>query len=227
MNPIKSFQPTVGAHVHDALNNVWITLKAEHVADMERGIRQYGRESGIENWDGFILDGWLPPEATPPETIRTPGPGANSQLDAIRVALRAHAMSDYMLMPEQVEAIMSEARAEAVEGVIELAKETVASADARDRFVAQLRAARARRSTAHARQGRRDRPPDHPTGEYPSWAPEDIEALISGARAEVVRQAAELVTQAVLATDTRDRLLARLRQFQASDSRDAPPASSP
>jgi Tfp pilus assembly protein PilW len=159
--------------------------------------------------------------------MRTPGPGANSQLDAIRTALRANAMSDYMLMPEQVEAIMSEARAEGVEGVIELVKETVASADARDRLVAQLRAARARRSTARARQGRRDRPPDHPTGEYPYWAPEDIEALISGARAEVVRQAAELVTQAVLATYTRDRLLARLGQFQASDSRDAPPASSP
>jgi hypothetical protein len=47
MNPIKTFQPTVGAHVHDTLNNVWITLEAEHVVDMERGIHNYGRERAI------------------------------------------------------------------------------------------------------------------------------------------------------------------------------------
>jgi hypothetical protein len=36
MNPIRTFKPTVGAHVHDTLNNMWMTLTAEDVADMER-----------------------------------------------------------------------------------------------------------------------------------------------------------------------------------------------
>jgi hypothetical protein len=140
VNPISSFEPVVGAHVHDSLNNVWITLTAEHVAEMERELRKHGRRDlAIENWDGFMLDGWLPPEATPPETIRTPGPGANSQLDAIRVALRANAMSDYMLMAEQVEAIIAEARSEGIAEAMALVEQADLPADARDRLVASLR----------------------------------------------------------------------------------------
>jgi hypothetical protein len=140
MNPIKTFKPTVGAHVHDVLNNVWMTLTAEDVADMERSIRDYGRKSGLENWDGYVLDAWLPPEATPPATIRTPGPGeGRSQLAAIRLAVKANATSDFMLPQEQVEAIISEARAEGVAEAIELVRQADLPPEAQDRLVMRLR----------------------------------------------------------------------------------------
>jgi hypothetical protein len=138
MNPISTFEPMVGAHVHDSLNNMWITLTTHDVAAMQRRVRKYGREDGIENWDGLILDGWLPPEETPPPTIRTPGPGA-SQLDAIRLALTAGAMSEYMISPEQLEAIIAEARAEAVAEAIGLVEAADLPPDALDRLVARLR----------------------------------------------------------------------------------------
>jgi hypothetical protein len=138
MNPIRTFRPTVGAHVHDALNNVWMTLTADDVAEMERDTRKYGRERGIENWDGFVLDGWLPPEATPPPTIRTPGPGA-SQLAAIRVALSSGAMSDYMIGPEQLEAIIAEARGEGVAEAIALVEAADLPSGAREALLTRLR----------------------------------------------------------------------------------------
>jgi hypothetical protein len=140
MNPIKTFEPMVGAHVHDVLNNMWITLSTDDVADMERSIRAYGREGGLENWDGYILDGWLPPEATPPATIRTPGPGENrSQLAAIRLAFDANALGDFMLSQEQMESIIAEARAEAVAEAIELVKDAELPSEACDRLVTRLR----------------------------------------------------------------------------------------
>jgi len=39
MNPISTFEPTIGAHVHDTLNNLWITLTATDVEEMERDLR--------------------------------------------------------------------------------------------------------------------------------------------------------------------------------------------
>jgi hypothetical protein len=139
MNPISTFEPTAGAHVHDALNNVWMTLTGEDVAEMQRELREHGRRDwAIENWDGFVLDGWLPPEATPPATVRTPGPGA-SQLEAIRIALRADALSEYMLHAEQLEAIIAEARAEGIADAVALVEKADLPLEARDRLIARMR----------------------------------------------------------------------------------------
>src|SRR5829696_1200815 len=118
MNPISTFEPIVGAHVHDVLNNIWMTLTAEDLADMKAAAATHGREDGIENWDGFILNAWLPTEATPPATIPTPGPDG-SRLQAVRLALNANAIGDFSLHRDELEAIISEARAE---GIAEAAK---------------------------------------------------------------------------------------------------------
>jgi hypothetical protein len=142
MNPISTFEPTIGAHVHDTLNNLWITLTATDVEEMERDLRKQGRRDwAIENWDGFILDGWLPPEATPPATIRTPGPGKiGSQLQAVRLALNTNALEDFSLHREQVKAVISEARREAVAEALELVKAAEGlSEEARDRLLTRLR----------------------------------------------------------------------------------------
>ena len=71
-------------------NNISMTLTAEDVADMKESVATHGREDGILNWDGFILDSWLPPEANPPATIPTPGPDG-SRLQAVRLALNSNA----------------------------------------------------------------------------------------------------------------------------------------
>jgi hypothetical protein len=66
----------------------------------------------------------LPPEVTPPATIRTPGPGEiRSQLQAVRVALNANALEDFSLHREQLEALISEARAEGIADAIKLLEE--------------------------------------------------------------------------------------------------------
>ena len=139
MNPISTFEPIVGAHVHDVLNNIWMTLTAEDLADMKAAAATQGREDGIENWDGFILNAWLPTEATPPATIPTPGPDG-SRLQAVRLALNANAIGDFSLHRDELEAIISEARAE---GIAEAAK-LVDAADGlaekdRERLIIRLR----------------------------------------------------------------------------------------
>jgi hypothetical protein len=114
VNPISTFEPTVGAHVHDTLNNIWMTLTADDVDEMQRELREHGRRDwAIENWDGFILDAWLPPEATPPATIPTPGPDG-SRIQAVRLALKANAIEDFSLHRDEIEAIIAEARAEGI-----------------------------------------------------------------------------------------------------------------
>jgi hypothetical protein len=140
MNPISTFVPTVGAHVHDTLNNMWITLTAEDVEDMESELREHGRrERAFENWDGFILDGWLPPEVTPPPTVRTPGPG-DSQLQTVRIALNSNAIEHFSLHREQVEAMISEARAEGISEAVRLVEQAEALPEsARDWLLVRLR----------------------------------------------------------------------------------------
>jgi hypothetical protein len=46
MNPISTFEPTVGAHVHDVLNNIWMTLTADDVDEMQRELRELVGETG-------------------------------------------------------------------------------------------------------------------------------------------------------------------------------------
>jgi hypothetical protein len=58
---MSTFKPAVGVRVYDALNDEWFALTPEYLADMEREIAAYGWKRGTENWDGMILDGWLPP----------------------------------------------------------------------------------------------------------------------------------------------------------------------
>jgi hypothetical protein len=140
VNPISTFEPTVGAHVHDTLNNIWMTLTADDVDEMQRELREHGRRDwAIENWDGFILDAWLPPEETPPATIPTPGPDG-SRIQAVRLALKADAIDDFSLHRDEIEAIISEARAE---GIAEATK-LVEAADGlsekdRERLIVRLR----------------------------------------------------------------------------------------
>jgi hypothetical protein len=139
VSPISTFEPTVGAHVHDVLNNIWMTLTAEDVADMKKWAARRGREDGIENWDGFVLDAWLPPEAIPPATIPTPGPDG-SRIQAVRLALNANAIEDFSIHRDDIEAIVSEARAEGIADAIKL----VEAADGlqekeRERLIVRLR----------------------------------------------------------------------------------------
>src|SRR5215203_4346586 len=95
--------------------------------------------SMIGEWDGFVLDAWLPPEATPPATIPTPGPDG-SRLLAVRLAMKANAIEDFSLHRDEIEAIISEARAE---GIAEATK-LVEAADGlsekeRERLIVRLR----------------------------------------------------------------------------------------
>ena len=61
-NPMSTFKPAVGVRVHDALNDEWFALTPKYVAAMEQEIAEFGWKRGTENWDGLILDGWLPPD---------------------------------------------------------------------------------------------------------------------------------------------------------------------
>ena len=140
MNPISTFEPTVGAHVHDTLNNIWMTLTADDVDEMQRELREHGRRDwAIENWDGFILDAWLPPEATPPATIPTPGPDG-SRIQAVRLALKANAIEDFSLHRDEIEAIISEARAEGIAEATKLVDEAEGIPEKeRERLIVRLR----------------------------------------------------------------------------------------
>jgi hypothetical protein len=131
VNPISTFEPTVGAHVHDTLSNIWMTLTADDVEEMQR--------ERIENWDGFVLDAWLPPEATPPATIPTPGPD-RSRIQAVRLALKANAIEDFSLHRDELEAILSEARAEGIAEATKLVDEAEGIPEKeRERLIIRLR----------------------------------------------------------------------------------------
>jgi hypothetical protein len=106
---------------------------------MKKWAARRGREDGIENWDGFVLDAWLPPEAIPPATIPTPGPDG-SRIQAVRLALNANAIEDFSIHRDDIEAIVSEARAEGIADAIKL----VEAADGlqekeRERLIVRLR----------------------------------------------------------------------------------------
>ena len=140
MNPISTFEPTVGAHVHDVLNNIWMTLTADDVDEMQRELREHGRRHwAIENWDGFVLDAWLPPEATPPATIPTPTPDW-SRIQAVRLALKTNAIEDFSLRRDEIEAIISEARAEGIAEATKLVEAADGlSEEDRERLIVRLR----------------------------------------------------------------------------------------
>lgn len=70
MNPMDSFRPEVGAHVYDGLNDRWITLTEDMVEHMEASAServQEGRRGRklYDDWDGLMLEGWLPAGESP------------------------------------------------------------------------------------------------------------------------------------------------------------------
>ncbi len=59
--PMSEFDPTQPARVHDRLNDQVIEWDPEtHGRDWDLGgHRDFG--GGVVEWDGLLLDGWLPP----------------------------------------------------------------------------------------------------------------------------------------------------------------------
>jgi hypothetical protein len=64
MHPTKEFDPTKPAMVHDRLNDRSFEWKP---AIMAANYRQYAQPFGpdVIEWDGLLLDGWLPLGAQP------------------------------------------------------------------------------------------------------------------------------------------------------------------
>jgi hypothetical protein len=109
VNPISTFEPTVGAHVHDTLSNIWMTLTADDVEEMQR------------------------------ERIPTPGPD-RSRIQAVRLALKANAIEDFSLHRDELEAILSEARAEGIAEATKLVDEAEGIPEKeRERLIIRLR----------------------------------------------------------------------------------------
>jgi hypothetical protein len=63
MRPMKNFDPTKPAMVHDRLNDRTFEWKP---ASMAANYRQYAEPFGpdVIAWDGLLLDGWLPVDAS-------------------------------------------------------------------------------------------------------------------------------------------------------------------
>lgn len=63
MRPMKEFDPSKPAMVHDRINDRTFEWKPE---TMEANYRQYAVTAGdVVEWDGLLLDGWLPLPAGP------------------------------------------------------------------------------------------------------------------------------------------------------------------
>jgi hypothetical protein len=64
MNPMKEFDPTKPAMVHDRLNDRKFEWKP---ATMQANYEKYAEAFGpdVIKWDGLLLDGWLPLGAQP------------------------------------------------------------------------------------------------------------------------------------------------------------------
>lgn len=63
MRPMKEFDPSKAAMVHDRINDRTFEWKPE---TMEANYRQYAVTSGdVVSWDGLQLDGWEPLPAGP------------------------------------------------------------------------------------------------------------------------------------------------------------------
>jgi hypothetical protein len=62
MRPMKDFDPSTPAMVHDRLNDRTFEWKPP---SMEANYRQYAEPVGpdVIEWDGLLLDGWLPVDA--------------------------------------------------------------------------------------------------------------------------------------------------------------------
>jgi hypothetical protein len=64
MHPMKEFDPTKPAMVHDRLNDRTFEWKpATMQANYEKYADPHG--PGVIEWDGLLLDGWLPLSAQP------------------------------------------------------------------------------------------------------------------------------------------------------------------
>jgi hypothetical protein len=64
MHPMKEFDPTKPAMVHDRLNDRTFECKP---ATMQANYEKYAEAFGpdVIEWDGLLLDGWLPLSAQP------------------------------------------------------------------------------------------------------------------------------------------------------------------
>lgn len=65
MEPMDTFRPAVGVSVFDGLNERWITLDEEMVAHMEKHASGRGARERYADWDGFMLEGWVPADKCP------------------------------------------------------------------------------------------------------------------------------------------------------------------
>jgi hypothetical protein len=58
MRPMKDFDPSAPAMVHDRLNDRTFEWKPEWKANYEKYAKPFGPD--VIGWDGLLIDGWRP-----------------------------------------------------------------------------------------------------------------------------------------------------------------------